>query len=232
MLTALIIIVVFVKNTTQPSIITVTIFEVFIKWYYLNCQLSNLIPTYSQTRMIQTALVVKKTLSCRYSYGSHLRTVHKMYIRGPKKKWLVYINRHWWVEFARDHTTIYTNIENTSTQDWFKTIDRPIKVWTQYEIRYQQQSWQHKLWVLQIDLSKKKKRDFNVHMNRHTQHGSLEPINGRPRVNLNVILNLDDPNNYCKSCEKSFSKKSNYRAHTWGTCIIWQKRSDQHLIQI
>jgi hypothetical protein len=74
-----------VKNTTQPSIITVTIFEVFIKWYYLNCQLSNLIPTYSQTRMIQTALVVKKTLSCRYSYGSHLRTVHKMYIRGPKK---------------------------------------------------------------------------------------------------------------------------------------------------
>jgi hypothetical protein len=41
----------------------------------------------------------------------------------------------------------------------------------------------------------------------------MEPIKGRSIVNLSVIPDLDDPNNYCKSCKKSSSTKTNYRTY-------------------
>jgi hypothetical protein len=52
-------------------------------------------------------------------------------------------------------------------------------------------------------LTYKTKYTYKTHMERQTQLGLMEPVRGKSRMDANIIPDLGDPNNYCKSCKLS-----------------------------
>jgi uncharacterized C2H2 Zn-finger protein len=61
----------------------------------------------------------------------------------------------------------------------------------------------------------KREKNYNRHMKIHNNQvaGSMEPLRGRSKINVTVTPDLDDPNNYCKSCKVYFEHKQVYRNH-------------------